>query len=359
VGIGQARARRRRWPTPRETPAVRSADRAGLPGHPGSCWPTWADRGCTASPAARASRGGRRSSIAAQPRRRPSKSSMAKCFAADSAVKVATGRPCRSSAATAYTREYPVERFMRDAKDHPDLRRHEPDSSASFIARASSPGDERRTVSGASAPTEVARADRGAAGRGDSRRRVSRPQSRRRPGMAIRAPGEWCAQRSPRPPHRGASAGGFAGRIRLNPGRRTSRALEAPGIRARSARAPGRELASRPAADADRRSSTALRSRQAPGSGRPGLRPADSGAAGAGIQRFRPAFGVDELLHEWVSPRSEPPCARCSPNTPGRPPWPHMGQRSPFLRRIRPALRRPPRGLRPFRSSDDGTIGNH
>jgi alkylation response protein AidB-like acyl-CoA dehydrogenase len=42
-------------------------------------------------------------------------SSMAKCFAADTAVKVATDA-VQVFGGYGYTREYPVERFMRDAK---------------------------------------------------------------------------------------------------------------------------------------------------------------------------------------------------------------------------------------------------
>ena len=40
---------------------------------------------------------------------------MAKCFATDSAVKVATDA-VQIFGGYGYTREYPVERFMRDAK---------------------------------------------------------------------------------------------------------------------------------------------------------------------------------------------------------------------------------------------------
>ena len=40
---------------------------------------------------------------------------MAKCFAADTAVKVATDA-VQIFGGYGYTREYPVERFMRDAK---------------------------------------------------------------------------------------------------------------------------------------------------------------------------------------------------------------------------------------------------
>ena len=44
-----------------------------------------------------------------------SKVTVAKCFAADSAVKVATDA-VQIFGGYGYTREYPVERFMRDAK---------------------------------------------------------------------------------------------------------------------------------------------------------------------------------------------------------------------------------------------------
>ena len=52
--------------------------------------------------------------------------SMAKCFASDMAMKVTTDA-VQIFGGYGYTKDYPVERMMRDAKLGADLRRHEPD----------------------------------------------------------------------------------------------------------------------------------------------------------------------------------------------------------------------------------------
>ena len=49
----------------------------------------------------------------------------AKCFASDVAMEVTTDA-VQILGGYGYTRDHPVERMMRDANDHPDLRGHQP-----------------------------------------------------------------------------------------------------------------------------------------------------------------------------------------------------------------------------------------
>ena len=61
-------------------------------------------------------------------------SSASKCFASDVAMEVTTDA-VQLFGGYGYTIDFPVERFMRDAEDHPDLRGHQPDSARRDVPR--------------------------------------------------------------------------------------------------------------------------------------------------------------------------------------------------------------------------------
>jgi phosphoribosylaminoimidazole carboxylase PurE protein len=61
--------------------------------------------------------------------------SASKCFASDVAMEVTTNA-VQLFGGYGFTTDFPVERFMRDAQDHPDLRGHQPDPAAGDVAAA-------------------------------------------------------------------------------------------------------------------------------------------------------------------------------------------------------------------------------